>query len=117
MSIDLITNERAPVMLVERAKRLTDVRARWLARKKPEATKRIITTALGLLPSDMPEFCSATETAAFCEQIQYDTILALRNSELAIGITLEGTSMTRWQWVTERAIGEIVALVVAEYLS
>ena len=117
MGIDVITNELAPEQLLQRAKQLTDVRARWLARKKPEATRRIVTTALGLLPEDMPEFQSATETAAFCEQVQYDTILALRNSELAIGITLEGTSMTRWQWVTERAIGEIVAIVVAEYLA
>lgn len=117
MGIDLITDELAPEKLVAAAKRLTDIRARWLARKKPEATRKIIVTALSHLPADMPEFAGRTDVSAFVEQVQYDTILSLRNSELAVGITLDGTSFSRWQWVTERAIGEIVALVVQSYLA
>lgn len=116
MGRSIITDERAVEKLLKSCLRMSDARGRWLAKKKPEVVKRIIGTALGFLPDDVPTFASESESQAFTEGVQFETILQLRANELAVGLTLEIVSQSRWQWVAERAIGEIVAVVVERYL-
>ena len=116
MGIEIITDDRAVEKLLVVCLTMKDARAKWIAKKKPEVARRIIGTALGFLPDDKPAFSAPSEVQAFTEGVQFETILQLRDNELAVGLTLEIVSQTRWQWVTERAIGEIVQVVVDRYL-
>lgn len=71
------------------------------------------------LPDDVPNFNVPEELEAFAEEIQFAVIQhcrTLRPDEFH-GILLEHASKSRWQWVMERAIGEIVNVVVQEYLA
>jgi len=117
VSTELIEDPTAVDKLMTRCRAVHDARCQWLIKKKPGVVKTVLTQCLSLLPDICPAFVSPDDRLVFREQIQFETIEALRGSELAVGITLQVASVTRWQWIIERAIGRLVLVVIDEYLS
>lgn len=116
MGLQVISDEKAGQRIYPLCLCVPDPRARWMAKNRPEETKLVIKVALGLLPEDIPHFPSDKDRQVFVEAIQFETILTLRQQEAVIGMALNPSSCTRWQWIAERAIGELVSVVVDQYL-
>lgn len=117
MGVELITRKDAVAHMVAIGRKCEDARANWLCRHKPQMAKLVFKTALGSLPDRHPQFSNVQDVGAFIEEIQYETISELRGTEYVVGMRLDSVSQTRWQWVLERAIGELASLVAQEFLN
>jgi hypothetical protein len=119
MGTEILKNRSRTIQVcMKSARQLHDERARWIARRKPEIARDLLSMALDELPEEMPTFCGTDELETFVEEIQFDVIQRLRRAEQAycMGVVFEAASRSRWQWILERAVGEIVRVAAELYL-